>query len=65
MFDIRLDYDDATCRGELKLPTFSFIMRDPRLKNIPLILETPTNEDTNVWKREIEVRKYVYGYQFL
>lgn len=30
-------------------------MRDPRLRNIPLILETPTNDDTDVWKKEIEV----------
>lgn len=30
-------------------------MRDERLKDIPLILETPINDDPGVWQKEIEV----------
>ncbi|GJJ11124.1 hypothetical protein Clacol_005355 [Clathrus columnatus] len=51
----RKDRHDNIGLGELKLPTFSFIMRDSRLRNIPLILETPISEDSDVWKQEIEV----------
>ncbi|KAF8507294.1 AP endonuclease [Hysterangium stoloniferum] len=42
-------------RGKIALSTFGYIMRDPRLKHIPLILETPTSENSDVWKTEIEV----------
>jgi AP endonuclease-1 len=42
-------------RGEIGLAAFRFIVRDPRLAKIPLILETPTFEETEVWKREMEI----------
>jgi AP endonuclease-1 len=41
--------------GEIGLPCFRLIVRDPRLARIPLILETPTFEETSVWRREIEI----------
>lgn len=41
--------------GEIGLPCFRLIVRDPRLARIPLILETPTFEETAVWRREIEI----------
>lgn len=34
---------------------FRLIVQDPRLTQIPLILETPTFEETSVWRREIEI----------
>jgi AP endonuclease 1 len=41
--------------GEIGLPAFRFLLRDTRLSSIPLILETPTFEETGVWRREIEL----------
>ncbi|KAI5451430.1 DNA-(apurinic or apyrimidinic site) lyase [Naganishia albida] len=41
--------------GEIGLACFRLIVRDPRLAHIPLILETPTVEETSVWRREIEI----------
>ena len=42
-------------RGTLKLPAFLTILSDPRVQNIPLILETPTFEAEEVWECEIKV----------
>lgn len=39
-------------RGFIGLRAFGFLMRDERLKNLPMVLETPTEE---VWPKEIEV----------
>lgn len=41
--------------GEIGLECFRLIVQDPRLTHIPLILETPTFEETSVWRREIEI----------
>ncbi|KAF8125960.1 xylose isomerase-like protein [Boletus edulis] len=41
--------------GTLKLPAFLTILSDPRVQNIPLILETPTFEAMEVWECEIKV----------
>ncbi|KAJ9121533.1 hypothetical protein QFC22_002151 [Naganishia vaughanmartiniae] len=41
--------------GEIGLECFRLIVQDPRLAQIPLILETPTFEETSVWRREIEI----------
>ncbi len=51
-----------TRRGEIGLAAFRFLMRDPRLSGIPLILETPTFEEPDVWAREI---KLLYELQVL
>jgi AP endonuclease-1 len=42
-------------RGTLKLSAFLTILSDPRVQNIPLILETPTFEAVEVWECEIKV----------
>lgn len=42
-------------RGEIGLECFRLVVQDPRLAQIPLILETPTFEETSVWRREIEI----------
>ena len=41
--------------GHIGLATFSYIVRDARLKDIPLILETPGFDRTEVWSKEIEM----------
>lgn len=41
--------------GEIGLAAFRFVVRDERLAGIPLILETPTFEETEVWQREIKL----------
>ena len=51
----RVDRHDSIGRGTLGLDTFSFIMNDPRMDNMPLILETP---DSDRWAEEI---KTLYG----
>lgn len=37
------------------MAAFRFVVQDQRLANIPLILETPTFEETDVWRREMEI----------
>lgn len=37
------------------MAAFRFVVQDQRLANIPLILETPTFEETEVWRREMEM----------
>ena len=41
--------------GHLSLHTFQHILKDTRLHDIPLILETPSHEQDEVWKTEVEV----------
>lgn len=49
--------------GHLELSTFTHIMTDPRIQNIPLILETPAfdgpglklGEGMSIWQKEIDV----------
>ncbi|KAK1222695.1 DNA-(apurinic or apyrimidinic site) lyase [Marasmius sp. AFHP31] len=45
--------------GHLKLQTFHHILMDPRVQDIPLVLETPSHEENtrnwDVWAKEIEV----------
>ena len=36
-------------------------MTDPRLQNIPLILETPSFEDPKVWQKEVDVLNRLSG----
>jgi len=47
----RVDRHANIGQGLMGLDTFRFIMADPRLEEIPLILETP---DETLWAREIE-----------
>ncbi|KAG1839181.1 xylose isomerase-like protein [Suillus tomentosus] len=39
--------------GHLGISTFRHIVSDPRTQDIPLILETPTFEATDIWTKEI------------
>ncbi|KAF8836136.1 AP endonuclease [Paxillus ammoniavirescens] len=41
--------------GTLTLSTFSTLLADPRIQNIPLILETPMFDAMEVWEAEIGV----------
>jgi len=47
-----VDRHDCIGRGKLGLDAFRFIMNDPRMDGIPLILETI---DESIWKEEIEL----------
>ncbi|KAJ3749275.1 xylose isomerase-like protein [Lentinula detonsa] len=53
------DRHDNIGVGHLSIQTFAHILIDPRMQDIPLILETPSHEGSNknwdVWVKEIEV----------
>ncbi len=49
-FTSKVDRHSSIGEGNIGLDTFKFIMQDPRLDTIPLILETP---DPSKWKEEI------------
>jgi deoxyribonuclease-4 len=51
----RVDRHDQIGKGFIGIDTFRMIMNDPRMNDIPLILETP---DDKLWKEEIEM---LYG----
>lgn len=48
----RVDRHDSIGKGLMNMDLFSFIMNDPRLDNLPLILETP---DESLWEEEIKL----------
>ncbi len=48
----RLDRHESIGKGTLGLDPFKFIMEDPRLDHMPLILETPNND---IWAHEIQM----------
>ncbi len=48
----KLDRHDSIGKGELGLEPFRLIMNDPRMEEIPLILETI---DENIWAEEIRL----------
>jgi len=48
----RVDRHHSIGKGNIGLDAFRFIMNDPRLDSIPLILETI---DPSIWKEEIEL----------
>lgn len=51
-FESRVDRHNSIGLGNIGSEAFRLIMNDPRLDNIPLILETP---DPSIWKDEIEM----------
>ncbi|BCD59554.1 MULTISPECIES: deoxyribonuclease IV [unclassified Nitratiruptor] len=51
-FASRVDRHHSLGKGEIGLDVFRFIMNDPRLDDIPLILETI---DDTIWDKEIEL----------
>ena len=48
----RVDRHDCLGKGVMNMDLFSFIMNDPRLDDMPLILETP---DPEIWADEIQL----------
>lgn len=48
----RVDRHDCLGKGVMGMDLFSFIMNDPRLDDMPLILETP---DPEIWADEIKL----------
>ena len=46
----KLDRHNSLGKGNIGMEAFRRIMKDPRIRNIPLILETP---DESLWKEEI------------
>jgi len=52
----RVDRHHSLGEGELGLDPFKFIMKDPRIDEIPMILETI---DSSIWEKEIEL---LYSY---
>lgn len=48
----RVDRHDSLGKGLMNMDLFSFIMNDPRMDNLPLILETP---DESLWAEEIQL----------
>ncbi|KZV84156.1 AP endonuclease [Exidia glandulosa HHB12029] len=52
------DRHDNLGRGKLGLKTFEHIVRDPRTQNLPLVLETPCDDEVDlgsVWRVEVGV----------
>ncbi|MDO9056649.1 MAG: deoxyribonuclease IV, partial [Sulfuricurvum sp.] len=43
---------DSLGKGKIGLDAFGFIMNDPRMDDIPLVLETI---DETIWAQEIEL----------
>ena len=52
-----VDRHDSIGKGKIGLDAFGFIMNDPRMDNIPLVLETI---DETIWTQEIEL---LYSFQ--
>lgn len=50
-FGSRVDRHADLGKGEIGLESFKFMMTDPRLRNLPKYLETPSGPE--VWKQEI------------
>ncbi len=48
----RVDRHDSLGKGIMGMDLFSFIVNDPRLDDLPLILETP---DESLWAAEIQL----------
>lgn len=48
----RVDRHDSLGKGVMGMDLFSFIVNDPRLDDLPLILETP---DDSLWAEEIQL----------
>lgn len=48
----KVDRHESIGKGMIGLDTFRFIMNDPRMDEMPLILETPNEE---IWDEEIEL----------
>jgi deoxyribonuclease IV len=57
-FGTRVDRHDSLGKGFIGNELFQWIMKDPRMDGIPLILETPNEE---IWAEEITLLKSYYN----
>ena len=53
----RVDRHEAIGMGHIGKNTFKLIMNDKRFVDIPKILETPTDNELKLWKKEIKMLK--------
>lgn len=53
--DSKKDWHENIGLGYIKLKPFKCIMADPRFQNIPIILETPHDEDHKIWRLELDL----------
>ena len=53
----RIDRHAPLKDGEIPFETFKLIMNDKTLTDIPKILETPSDPEMKLWKKEIEILK--------
>ncbi|KIM77488.1 hypothetical protein PILCRDRAFT_11935 [Piloderma croceum F 1598] len=51
----RWDLDEIATKTLACLPAFRRILSDHRLQNIPIVIETPSFESTEIWTSEVEV----------
>ncbi len=56
-FGSRKDRHAPLGKGHIPLATFDLIMNDKQLKDIPKILETPSDPEMKLWKKEIALLK--------
>lgn len=54
----KVDRHESIGNGEIGICTFEFFIKDDRLDNIPIILETP---DSNLWEKEINFLYNIYN----
>lgn len=66
--DPSLDSANGTYSGQIGLTGFRCLMRDPRMQNIPIVLETPSPLPTKteagdlaIWAKEIEMLYEIQG----
>jgi AP endonuclease-1 len=55
------DLHENIGQGYLGLEAFRVLMNDERLQGIPLVLETPNNDDPGVWAKEIKLLERLVG----
>lgn len=53
----RIDRHEPIKKGLIPLEIFQLIMQDKKLERVPKILETPTDDDMQLWREEIALLK--------
>jgi deoxyribonuclease-4 len=54
----RIDRHESIGKGKIGLDCFKYVMKEPKFKDMPKILETP---DDSIWKEEIKLLKKFAG----
>jgi AP endonuclease-1 len=60
-FESKKDLHQSIGQGYIGLEAFRVLMNDSRLEGLPIVLETPTNDDPTVWAREIKLLESLVG----